>query len=56
MLGALVVKLTENVWGQAGLMLLGNLITLVVTAFILNRAARKVKDAPALKRIVAVER
>jgi NADH-quinone oxidoreductase subunit H len=56
MLGALVVKLTENLWGQAGLMLLGNLIVIAVTFIILNRAARKVKDAPALKRIVAVER
>jgi NADH-quinone oxidoreductase subunit H len=56
MLGALVVKLTDNVWGQAGLMLLGNVIVIAVTAFILNRSARKVKDAPALKRIVAVER
>jgi NADH-quinone oxidoreductase subunit H len=56
MLGALVVKLTENVWGQAGLMLLGNVVMVVVTAFILNRAARRVREAPALKRIVAVER
>jgi NADH-quinone oxidoreductase subunit H len=56
MLGALVVKLTENVWGQAGLMLLGNVVIVVVTAFILNRAARRVREAPALKRIVAVER
>jgi NADH-quinone oxidoreductase subunit H len=56
MLGALVVKLTENIWGQAGLMLLGNVIMVIVTAFILNRAARKVREAPALKRIVAVER
>jgi NADH-quinone oxidoreductase subunit H len=56
MLGALIVKLTENLWGQAGLMLLGNLIIVVVTFFILNRAARRIKEAPALKRIVAVER
>ena len=56
MLGALVVKLTENIWGQAGLMLLGNVIVIVVTFFILNRAARRMKEAPALKRIVAVER
>ncbi len=56
MLGALVVKLTEDIWGQGGLMLLGNLVVITVTAIILNRAARKVKDAPALKRIVAVER
>jgi NADH-quinone oxidoreductase subunit H len=56
MLGALVVKLTDNIWGQAGLMLLGNVILVAVTAFILNRAARRVREAPALKRIVAVER
>ena len=56
MLGALVVKLTENLWAQAGLMLLGNVVIVVVTAFILNRAARRVREAPALKRIVAVER
>ena len=37
-------------------MLLGNLVIIAVTAFILNRTARKSKDAPALKRIVAVER
>jgi NADH-quinone oxidoreductase subunit H len=56
MLGALVVKLTENVWGQAGLMLAGNLVVLAITGLILNRVGRKVKEAPALKRIVAVER
>jgi NADH-quinone oxidoreductase subunit H len=55
-LAALVVKITGNVWGQAGLMLLGNIILVAVTAFILNRSARKLGDAPALKRIVAVER
>ena len=37
-------------------MLLGNVVIIVVTAFILNRAARRVREAPALKRIVAVER
>jgi NADH-quinone oxidoreductase subunit H len=56
MLGALVVKLTDSVWGQAGLMLVASLIMIAVTFFILNRAARKVKDAPAVKRIVAAER
>jgi NADH-quinone oxidoreductase subunit H len=56
MLGALVVKLTDNVWGQAGLMLAANVVVLAITAVILNRAARKVREAPALKRIVAVER
>ena len=43
-------------WLQGGVMLLGNIIIVVVTAFILNRSARNLKDAPALKRIVAVER
>ncbi len=56
MVGALVVKLTDNVWGQAGLMLVASLIIIAVTVFILNRTARKVKDAPAVKRIVAAER
>jgi NADH-quinone oxidoreductase subunit H len=56
MLAALVVKLTDNVWGQAGLMLVGSLIMIAVTFVILNRTARKVKDAPAVKRIVAAER
>ena len=56
LLGAVVVKLTEDVWGQAGLMLLGNIAIIAVTAIILNRSARNLKDSPALKRIVAVER
>ncbi len=56
MLAALVVKLTDDVWGQAGLMLASNILLIVVTAIILNRAARKAREAPALKRIVAVER
>jgi NADH-quinone oxidoreductase subunit H len=56
MLGALVVKLTANLWGQAGLMLLGNVLLVLVTGLILNRSARSLKEAPALKRIVAVER
>ncbi len=56
MLGALVVKLTEGLWGQVGLMLLGNVIVIVVTVFILSRSARHLEDAPALKRIAAVER
>jgi NADH-quinone oxidoreductase subunit H len=55
-LGALVVKLTENAWAQAGLMLAGNIIVLAITGIILNRAARRAREAPALKRIVAVER
>jgi NADH-quinone oxidoreductase subunit H len=55
-LGAIVVKLTDDLWGQAGLMLLGNLIVIAVTTFILNRSAKRLDDSPALKRIVAVER
>jgi len=56
MLAALVVKLTASVWGQAGLMLVGNLLLALVTGLILRYSARKAKNAPALKRIVAVER
>jgi NADH-quinone oxidoreductase subunit H len=56
LLGALVVKLTENTWGQAGLMLAGNTVILAITGVILNRAARTAREAPALKRIVMVER
>ncbi len=55
-LGAAVVKITANVWGQAVLMLVGNIVLAAAALFIVNRAARKLKDAPALKRIVAVER
>jgi hypothetical protein len=44
LLAALVVKLTESLWGQAGLMLLANILLIAVTAFILNRAANKVKE------------
>jgi len=43
-------------WVQGAVMLAGSLIVLVVTGLILNRAARKIQDAPALKHIVAVER
>jgi NADH-quinone oxidoreductase subunit H len=56
LLAALVVKLSDNVWGQAGLMLLFNIVVIVVTGIILNRAAPKLEDAPALKQIVTVER
>jgi NADH-quinone oxidoreductase subunit H len=56
MIAALVVKVTPSVWGQAGLMLLGNIILVAVTLFIVNRAARKLEDAPALKHIAAAER
>ena len=56
MLGALVVKLTDNLWGQTGLMLLGNVVTVAVTFIILNRTARQIEDAPALKSITVAER
>jgi len=61
MLGALVVKipvadLKVKPWVHGGIMLLANLIVIAVTLFIVNRAARKVEGAPALKRIAAVER
>ncbi|MGD8903075.1 MAG: NADH-quinone oxidoreductase subunit NuoH [Anaerolineae bacterium] len=61
LLSALVVKIpVENArvepWVQGAVMLVGNLIIIVVTGFILNRSARGLEDAPALKRIVAVER
>jgi NADH-quinone oxidoreductase subunit H len=55
LLGAVVVKVTDGVWGQAGIMLLVNLVVIAVTGLIVNRAARNVDD-PALRRIVAVER
>jgi len=61
LLAALVVKIpvgneVAEPWVQGAVMLVGNLILIAVTFFILNRTARKVEDAPALKRIVAVER
>ncbi|MGD8488321.1 MAG: NADH-quinone oxidoreductase subunit NuoH [Anaerolineae bacterium] len=56
LLGAFIVKLTDSVWGQAGLMLAGNLILVGITILILNRVARDVREAPALKTIAAVER
>lgn len=61
LLAALVVKIppaNERLmpWVQGGMMLLGNLVILAVTVLILNRAARTAQAAPALKRIVAVER
>jgi NADH-quinone oxidoreductase subunit H len=60
LLAALVVKIpvqdpVSEPWVQGGLMLLGNIIIMIVSAIILNRAARK-SDAPALRRIAAVER
>jgi NADH-quinone oxidoreductase subunit H len=61
LLSALVVKIPvgnsrAEPWVHGAVMLLGNVVLIAVTAFILNRTARKTKDAPALKRIVAVER
>jgi len=56
LLGAIVVKVTGDVWGQAGLMLVGNIVIIVVTFIIVNRVTRNLKDAPALKSIAAVER
>jgi NADH-quinone oxidoreductase subunit H len=55
LLAALVVKITDNVWGQGGLMLLSSIVLVAVTAVILRRTAPQLDDAPALKRIVAVE-
>jgi NADH-quinone oxidoreductase subunit H len=56
LLGALVVKLTDNVWGQAGFMLLSNIILIAITGILVNRIARQLREAPAIKRIAAVER
>jgi NADH-quinone oxidoreductase subunit H len=61
MLAAFVVKIPVadpkwEPWVQGGVMLVGNIVLIAVTAFVLNRWARKVEEAPALKRIVAVER
>lgn len=61
LLSALVVKIPvgnaqAEPWVHGAVMLVGNGILVAVTVFILNRSARKLKDAPALKRIVAVER
>jgi NADH-quinone oxidoreductase subunit H len=56
MIAALVYKLTPSAWGQAGLMLLGNIILVVVAFYIVNRSARRMEEAPALKRIAAAER
>jgi NADH-quinone oxidoreductase subunit H len=61
LLAALVVKIPvgdamAEPWVQGAVMLVGNLILIGVTFFILNRTTRKAEDSPALKRIVAVER
>jgi len=57
-LAALVVKISDDVWVQAGWMLLGNIITVAVTAYILNRSARRQTGpgSKALRKIAAVER
>jgi NADH-quinone oxidoreductase subunit H len=61
MLAALVVKIPVSdalvkPWIHGGLMLMVNIAVVIVTIIILNRAARRLDDAPALKRIAAVER
>jgi len=61
MLGALVVKIpVEDAmmkpWVHGAIMLVANIALVIVTAIILNRTARQVEGAPALKRIVAAER
>ena len=61
LLAALVVKIpvgnsVAEPWVQGAVMLVSNLILIALTFFILNRTTRKAEDAPALKRIVAVER
>ena len=55
LVAALVLKLTANVWGQGALMLLGNIILVAATILIFKRTVPKLDEAPALKRIVAVE-
>jgi NADH-quinone oxidoreductase subunit H len=61
LLAAIVVKIPVAdpkwmPWVQGAVMLMGNVIMVVVTVLVLNRTARNLQDAPALKRIVAVER
>ncbi len=61
LLAAIVVKIPVAdpkwmPWVQGAVMLVGNVIMVVVTVLVLNRTARNLQDAPALKRIVAVER
>ena len=61
LLAAIVVKMPVadpkwTPWVQGAVMLMGNVIMVVVTVLVLNRTARNLQDAPALKRIVAVER
>jgi len=42
---ALVVKLSTNPWAQAGLLLLGNVVTLAVTFLIMSLAERRAKPS-----------
>lgn len=60
-IAALVVKIpvadpVQQPWIHGGVMLLANIVVIIVTVIILNRTARRVEGAPALKRIAAVER
>jgi NADH-quinone oxidoreductase subunit H len=60
-IAALVVKIpvadpVQEPWIHGGVMLLANIVVIIATAIILNRTARRVEGAPALKRIAAVER
>jgi NADH-quinone oxidoreductase subunit H len=61
MLGALVVKIPVDdalmkPWIHGVIMLVANIALVIVTMIVLNRSARRMKGAPALKRIVAAER
>jgi NADH-quinone oxidoreductase subunit H len=61
MLAALVVKIPvqdalTKPWVHGGIMLAVNIAVVIVTVIILNRTARQLEEAPALKRIAAVER
>jgi NADH-quinone oxidoreductase subunit H len=60
-LAALVVKIpvadpVQEPWIHGGVMLLANIVLIVATALILNRTARQIEGAHALKRIAAAER
>jgi NADH-quinone oxidoreductase subunit H len=61
MLAGLVVKIPTDSEllrpiVQGGIMLAGNILMVIATAIILNRTARRLSHAPALKRIAAAER
>jgi hypothetical protein len=43
-------------WVHGAIMLVANIALVIVTMIILNRTAKRVEGAPALKRIVAAER